>query len=90
MGGIPILFDVNSGKSRKLADQISKHFNVQSFGLTVDITKPDAIKDSLNIVLDKCSKVDILINNAAVDPKVKNSNSSGKSWIRFENYPMEV
>jgi NAD(P)-dependent dehydrogenase (short-subunit alcohol dehydrogenase family) len=39
-------------------------------------------------VLDRFGRVDILINNAANNPKVENQ--SGASWTRLENFPLPV
>jgi NAD(P)-dependent dehydrogenase (short-subunit alcohol dehydrogenase family) len=41
------------------------------------------------VVLSELGRIDILINNAANDPKVKEE-SDGAAWTRFENFPQAV
>ena len=39
----------------------------------LDVTSEKSIKSILNQILDQENRVDILINNAAIDPKLKKS-----------------
>lgn len=45
-----------------------------------------SVRDEL---LRRFGRIDILINNAANNPKVE-GNSDGKQWSRLENFPVEV
>jgi NAD(P)-dependent dehydrogenase (short-subunit alcohol dehydrogenase family) len=42
----------------------------------------------LAAILDRFGRVDILINNAANNPKIEAS--SGSAWSRFEQFPLDV
>lgn len=53
----------------------------------MDVTSFDSIKSVQNDLLAKNLSLDILINNAAIDPKVKESNSLENS--RIENFSRE-
>lgn len=86
-GGIAILWDINGDVAKKEALRIKKTFNTDCMGMKVDITDLEDIKSALNKILKKHSKVDILINNAANNPKVKSGDSS---WSRFEKYSPEM
>lgn len=55
----------------------------------VDITNKEALEEVKNKILEKYNEIDILINNAANDPKVE-KNQSQKNWTRFENFPEEI
>jgi len=86
-GGIPVLWDINEEVSTEVAGKITHDYNVQSLGMKVDITNYDSINQSFEKVLEDVGKIDILINNAANDPKVK----AGEliAWSRFENYTLD-
>ena len=86
-GGIPILWDINTEASSKAASKIAREYNVSSSGMMVDITNHESIKQALDQVLDTVGTIDILINNAANDPKVKSDKNV--SWSRFENYTLD-
>jgi len=85
-GGIPVLWDINKDVS-KVAAKISRDYKVPSLGMIVDITNHESIEKIFYQVLDKVGRIDILINNAANDPKVKSSKHI--SWSRFENYTLD-
>jgi len=87
-GGHPVLIDINEKESLQKAKVISKKYNVNSMGIKTNITIKSEIKSMLETVLEKYGRIDILINNAANDPKVKD-NDDNKVWTRFENFPLE-
>lgn len=86
-GGIPVLWDINEKDSAKAADKIIHDFSVPSLGMKVDVTNYESIKKAFNRVLYTFEKIDILINNAANDPKVKVGENI--AWSRFENYTLD-
>ena len=86
-GGIPILWDINAEASSKEAAKIARDYNILSSGIMVDITNQESIKQAFDQVLDTVGRIDILINNAANDPKVKAGENV--AWSRFENYNLD-
>jgi NAD(P)-dependent dehydrogenase (short-subunit alcohol dehydrogenase family) len=54
-----------------------------------DITRKKEVEQLLEKLINKFQRVDILINNAANDPKVGDENESS-SWSRFENFSLEM
>ena len=86
-GGIPILWDINAEASSKEAAKIARDYNIFSSGIMVDITNQESIKQAFDQVLDTVGRIDILINNAANDPKVKAGENV--AWSRFENYNLD-
>ncbi len=89
MGGIPVLLDLDGEKAQVRAKEIGAAFGVQSLGLETNITKPDAIANALSQTLSTFGRVDILINNAANNPKVE-ADVVGLHWSRLENFPLDV
>src|SRR5438128_1124907 len=88
-GGIPIFADVRADLAEQAADLICRGgHGAEAQGIRVDITKKIEIQNLLSEILKKYGTVDILINNAAHDPKVTDSGDS--AWSRFENYTLEL
>jgi len=87
-GGHPILVDINGDLVVKKAETISKKYGVDSMGIKTDVTKKTEIEKMVSVVIKKFGQIDILINNAAEDPKVKAKNKDS-SWGRLENFPIE-
>jgi len=86
-GGITIIVDINEDNAKKVSDNIKKNFKTESFFLKVDITNENDVKNLLDNVLSKYNRIDILINNAANNPKLENNNNK-VSWSRLENLPI--
>ena len=89
MGGIPALLDVNEEKVADDARTIAARFGVPALGLKTDITRSEFVSDALARVLHNFGRIDILINNAANNPKVETGNQS-TNWSRLENFPIEL
>ncbi len=85
-GGHPILADINEELAIAKAKKISEKYSVNSVAIKADITSKAEVERLAELVLKKFGRVDILINNAANDPKVEVS--SDDSWTRFENFPI--
>ena len=85
-GGTVVLADICSERAQEAASQIDREFSVSALGIALDITKEDDICAFRDQVLAKFGHIDILINNAANNPKVEND--SGKNFTRLENFPL--
>src|SRR4030095_15223136 len=70
-GGIPVLVDVAGQAATEKATQMAKEFGVPACGYRVDITNEGQVQNFLADVLGRFGRVDILINNAANNPKVE-------------------
>ena len=92
MGGIPVLLDLDGEKAGAHAKEIAATFEVQALGMTTDITQPKAIADALSKTLETFKRVDILINNAANNPKAEETGLSSAHWsrLRLENFPLDA
>jgi NAD(P)-dependent dehydrogenase (short-subunit alcohol dehydrogenase family) len=55
--------------------------------LAVDITDEASLKETCNQIIQTFGRIDILINNAANNPKVEDGTSS---WSRLEIFPLDV
>src|SRR5438874_13631284 len=64
-GGIPVLLDL-----RKVSIDHSR-LGAKALAVTADITDPKSVREACATVLSKLGRVDILINNAANNPKIE-------------------
>jgi NAD(P)-dependent dehydrogenase (short-subunit alcohol dehydrogenase family) len=85
--GIPVLIDVAAVRVSELAGRLSNELNLIVSGFAADITKPNEVKRVLAEVLQRHGRVDILINNAANNPKLEDPEPSGFS--RFEDFSLD-
>ena len=89
INGNVILTDLNVRKLKKNADRMKVKFkNADILYFKMDVSKPGDIKKILNKLKKAEIEVDILINNAAVDAKVKkglqkNLNSFDTSYLTY-------
>jgi NAD(P)-dependent dehydrogenase (short-subunit alcohol dehydrogenase family) len=88
-GGRPVLADIDAAKAEKAAASLAKRFKTQALGLRCDITDEASVKELLKTVLKRFGRVDILINNAANDPKVGPAAAGGGHWSRLESFPVD-
>jgi NAD(P)-dependent dehydrogenase (short-subunit alcohol dehydrogenase family) len=90
-GGRPVLVDLDEPRCAAVAAEIAQQYDTQSLGLAADITRPDAVERMLARVLEAFGRVDILINNAAVNPTMTaGDGADDPSRSRLEHLPMEV
>ena len=86
MGGIPILLDVNSLALDRVKQNLENKFGVDVLTYVCDITDKIQVTETLNNILKHRTSIDILINNAAINPKLE----LGKQhFLRFENFDLD-
>jgi NAD(P)-dependent dehydrogenase (short-subunit alcohol dehydrogenase family) len=86
VGGIPVLTDIRSLKSELRDSEWTERFGTSASEIRVNITQPAEVRALLEEVLARYGRVDILINNAANNPKVERQSDLG--WSRLENFPL--
>lgn len=87
MGGKLALLDIDRSGLEKNAALLSQEFDADVLTLVTDITDLVSVKASLRAVLGRFSSVQILVNNAARNPKVEDN--SDKNFSRLENFPTD-
>jgi len=88
-GGTPILLDINEKLAQEKAKLLSETLSGECYGYYSDITDKKSVQDACSHLTDQFGSVDILINNAANDPKVTEKPGE-KPWSRFEQFPENV
>jgi NAD(P)-dependent dehydrogenase (short-subunit alcohol dehydrogenase family) len=87
-GGIPVLIDIAAAQPALRASQLAEQWQTQVVGFEADITKLDQLEALKNQILAQFGRIDILINNAANNPKMESG--STVQFSRVENFPCEV
>jgi len=86
-GGIPILVDIAAVRVAEMASRLSDELRSSVPSFAADVTKPNEVKRVLAEVLQRFGRVDILINNAANNPKVEGAEPA--SFSRFESFSLD-
>jgi NAD(P)-dependent dehydrogenase (short-subunit alcohol dehydrogenase family) len=83
-GGIPVLMDLRGEEAKTTAARIAREFGVPAKGIQASVTDRESLEAACKSIVNDLGKVDVLINNAAIDPKVQ---AAGKiSGSRFEHF----
>ncbi len=85
-GGIPVLVDIAVDRPHLLQDAVTRRFGPRAQALQADITRPETVGDLKNRILEIYGRVDILINNAANNPKMEPSGAV--EFSRLESFPI--
>jgi NAD(P)-dependent dehydrogenase (short-subunit alcohol dehydrogenase family) len=85
-GGIPVLVDIEGQIAEQKSRRLSEDFQVPAMGRLVDISQADQVRSLLEEVLDRHGRIDILINNAANNPKMESTDEV--NFSRFENFTL--
>jgi NAD(P)-dependent dehydrogenase (short-subunit alcohol dehydrogenase family) len=83
-GGIPVLLDI----ARANPAQVAAEIGFPCHGVVADITDLEALVALKDQLLRDLGRIDILINNAANNPKMESSDSQNFSRVEF--FPMEM
>lgn len=88
-GAVVVISDIDEGKLGQALDQISSRTGSERIHKVImDVTNKTDIENLAESLAAKGLEIDILVNNAAVDPKV-DSNKGLLSESRFENFSLE-
>ncbi len=89
-GGIPVLLDISEAALKDAKKGLlGKYPEAEIETYKTDITKEKELERVRDELVKKYGRIDVLINNAANNPKVE---EKGKNFgnIRFDNFPLEI
>jgi NAD(P)-dependent dehydrogenase (short-subunit alcohol dehydrogenase family) len=86
-GGTPVLADVRVELALDRAESIRAATGREVGALELDVTSQESCKRALGALLERCGRVDGLVNNAARNPKVEDG---GLGASRFEQFSLET
>jgi NAD(P)-dependent dehydrogenase (short-subunit alcohol dehydrogenase family) len=77
------LADIDSKRGIIISNQLGENCNF----IYLDVTNENSVRDACNKILQKEQKIDILINNAAINPSVKEEPNI--NFSRLENFELK-
>ncbi len=86
-GASTVIADVNIAHAQTLAKNIEIEYSTPALALEMDVTNKESIETAFLQIVDAYKTVDVVVNNAAIDPKF--DKTAEKNTIRFENYPLQ-
>ena len=86
-GASIVVLDLAIANPAMRAEQLQLAHGPECLGLAVDITSEASITEARDAIMAKFGRIDILINNAANNPKVEDQ-KPGQPWSRLENFPL--
>lgn len=87
--GIPVISDINKALVKKIAGELSEKYKKEIPSIYMDVTSKQSVIAARDNLFKKFSRVDFLINNAAIDTKLSNKHEK-LPLSRFENFPEEA
>jgi NAD(P)-dependent dehydrogenase (short-subunit alcohol dehydrogenase family) len=85
-GGVPVLADIRASEAAARAAEIASASGVRALGVGCDVTSAESIQAMLQTVVEAFGRVDILVNNAANNPKVE---APGQDFSRLERFGID-
>ncbi len=87
VGGIPVLFDINKGSLNRIKDRIINTYFSECMCVVGSVSQESDVQYMVDKVMDRFGHIDVLINNAALNPKVEKG--SDVEFTRLENYSID-
>ncbi len=88
-GAHVVLLDLAHANPALRAEQLQLAHGPVCLGLAADITSEASLEEARDHILTQFGRIDILINNAANNPKVEDA-KPGQPWSRLEHFPLET
>lgn len=85
-GAIPVLVDIRVDQPHMELPVLRDRFHQDATAIRCDITDQDSVRSMKKHVIDRFGRLDILVNNAANNPKIESG--SGVEFSRLENFPL--
>ncbi len=88
-GAHVVVADIDGDAAAELAAAVTRESGVRALGVRVDVTDKASVEAMVRETLDAYGRLDVLVNNAAIDPKFDAANA-GRHVTAFEDYPLEL
>jgi len=88
-GAHVVVTDLDAVSSEDAAAALAKRYGRTSIGVGADITDPASVGALRDAVLRRFGRIDILVNNAAINDKFENPAAAAEE-SKFEHYPLHL
>lgn len=88
-GAHVVVADINGQLADQLANKITEETGTKAIGVATDVASKSSVNGLVDQTLTTFDRVDILINNAALDPKF-DIQSADQHVNAFEDFPLEL
>jgi NAD(P)-dependent dehydrogenase (short-subunit alcohol dehydrogenase family) len=88
-GANVVIADVEAKVAEELAQKLLREIGIDAVGIHTDVSNPESVHHMIEEVLKRFNRIDILVNNAALDPKFDADHAGGHS-NRFEDFPFDA
>ena len=86
-GGIPILLDLSETRGAEVTQRLREKYGSEALFVEADVTNKLSLEAAREEVLQRFGKIDVLINNAAIDSKVGAGGTV--AGMRFEHFSID-
>jgi 2-deoxy-D-gluconate 3-dehydrogenase len=87
-GATVVIADIDRRAGETAAEEVSGAIGVECRAIETDVTDPGSVRAMVESTLGLRGRIDILVNNAALDPKF-DSEHAGEHGSRFEDLSLE-
>lgn len=88
-GAHVVVTDLDASACSTLAARLSRTGGTDAYAHGADIRKPDSVRSLRDAVLARFGRIDVLVNNAALNDKVEDPAAPVEA-LRFEHYPLDL
>ena len=89
-GAIPVIADIDLDPVAEILENIHNTTGVKGDFVELDVTSSNSINEALENLTTVHKRIDVLINNAALNPSVSNKSDNSTEWSRFEDFSVDV
>lgn len=87
-GARVVIVDISQKDCDTLARKLTRNYGRKTIGIGTDISQKNSVDKMVQKVMAEFGKIDILINNAAIDDKVDKDKTD--TYTPFEDYPAKL
>jgi NAD(P)-dependent dehydrogenase (short-subunit alcohol dehydrogenase family) len=88
-GASVALVDIDGERARRCAATVGAQTGSRCIGIETDISSKSSVAGMVSDVIGEFGAIDILVNNAAIDPKFE-AGTSCRDGPSFEDFPLEL
>ncbi len=85
-GGTAILADIDLKRAQSTANDLADALGEHVYAVEMDVTNVESVERAQRLLSERHGQIDILVNNAANNPKVEDVD---QSFSRLEAFPMQ-